>query len=126
MVRKQPRNPPKSAGARPREESALRLRIRARKETKGLNPSQAVLELMDWTIFITTMPETAAPFRDILASYGLRWRIEVIFKAWKSGLGFHVVHRGSERQLRLLLAARLLVIAAIVHRMAGAKQGHPR
>lgn len=29
-----------------------------------------------------------------LETYGLRWRIEVIFKAWKSQMDFHVIHRG--------------------------------
>ena len=69
--------------------------MKARKETKGHNPSKAVLELMDWTIFITTIPAPIADFARILAIYGLRWRIEVIFKAWKSHMNFHLLHRVS-------------------------------
>jgi len=34
---------------------------------------------MDWTIFITSIPATFASFKAILAIYGLRWRIEIIF-----------------------------------------------
>jgi hypothetical protein len=93
-------------------ETANLRRMRAKKETKGHNPSQAVLALMDWTLFITTIAADQASFEKILRLYGLRWRIEVIFKAWKSHLKFGVMHQVSERQMRTLLYARLLVIAA--------------
>jgi hypothetical protein len=93
-------------------ETANLRRMRAKKETKGHNPSQAVLSLMDWTLFITTIAADKASFEKILRLYGLRWRIEVIFKAWKSHLKFGVMHQVSERQMRTLLYARLLVIAA--------------
>ena len=94
------------------EETANLRRMKAKKETKGHNPSAAVLELMAWTIFITTIPKAKATFESLLGIYGLRWRIEVIFKAWKSHLKFHVVHQVSKRQLAILLKGRLLVIAA--------------
>jgi Transposase DDE domain len=94
------------------KESADLRRMRAKKETKGHNPSKAMLELMDWTIFLTNIPSEQASFKEILGIYGLRWRIEVIFKAWKSHLKFDVVHRVSKRQLHILLKARLIVIAA--------------
>ena len=87
-------------------------RMRAKKETKGHNPSQAVLELMDWTIYLTNIPTTTADFRGIFGIYGLRWRIEVIFKAWKSHLKFDDLHQVSERQLQIILKTRLLLIAA--------------
>ena len=94
------------------EETANLRRMKAKKGTKGHNPSAAVLELMDWTIFITTIPKASAGFKALLGIYGLRWRIEVIFKAWKSHLKFDVVHKVSKRQLTILLKGRLLVIAA--------------
>ena len=65
------------------DETANVRRMKAKKEMRGHNPSAAVLELMGWTIFITNLgPEVS--FRTLLETYGLRWRIEVIFKAWKS------------------------------------------
>ena len=96
-------------------ETANLRRMKAKKESKGHNPSKAVLELMDWTIFITNIPAAKASFKEILGIYGLRWRIEVIFKAWKSHLKFDSLHRVSARQLRILLQTRLLVIAAASH-----------
>jgi IS4 transposase len=40
-----------------------------------------------------------------MALYGLRWRIENIFKTWKSNFSFGKVHTVSEQQLRVLLTA---------------------
>ncbi len=113
------RTPVRLVAARVDLETAELRRMKAKKESKGHNPSQAVLELMDWTIFITTINKTADSFSELLTIYGLRWRIEVIFKAWKSHLGFHVLHRVSERQLSILLEARLLVIAACANILHG-------
>lgn len=84
-------------------------RMKAKKEMKGHNPSAAVLELMGWTIFLTSLgPE--ASFSALLETYGLRWRIEVIFKAWKSNLNFHVIHRVSALELKICLSAKLVSI----------------
>jgi hypothetical protein len=98
-------------------------RRKAKKETKGRNPSKAVLELMDWTIFITNMGKET-DFTQLLDIYGLRWRIEVIFKAWKSNLNFHVIHRVSELELHICLTASLIMITVGVghlHQLCHAK-----
>ena len=47
--------------------------------------------------------------------YELRWRIETIFKSWKSCLNFSKLHNVSEIQLRVIITARLTAIA-IIHR----------
>jgi hypothetical protein len=100
-------------------ETANLRRRKAKKETKGHHPSPTVLALMDWTIFITTIPATLASFKEILAIYGLRWRIEIIFKAWKSHLKFPLLHRVSKLQLAILLKARLLIITACTNFVYG-------
>jgi hypothetical protein len=94
-------------------------RMRAKKEMRGHAPTAEVLALMDWTIFITTIPATDASFEAILAIYGMRWRIEVIFKSWKSHLEFATVHRLCETQLRILLTARLMLVAAWANNLYG-------
>jgi IS4 transposase len=71
---------------------------------------QATYELMGWTILITTISPNRADFERLLAIYGLRWRIEVIFKAWKSHMKFDRLHRVSRNQMLILLKARLLLI----------------
>jgi hypothetical protein len=100
-------------------ETANRRRQKAKIETHGHHPSAAVLALMDWTIFITTIPASLASFKEILAIYGLRWRIEIIFKAWKSHLKFPLLHHVSKRQLAILLKTRLLIITACTNLVYG-------
>ena len=65
---------------------------------------------MSWTIFITTISDPKVSFKEILGLYELRWRIENIFKTWKSNFSFDKVHNVSEHQLHVLLNARLIMI----------------
>jgi hypothetical protein len=91
-------------------ETANLRRMKAKKETKGHCPSREVLAFMDWTIFITNIAKDKADFKTILITYGLRWRIEIIFKAWKSHMNFDSIHRVSQVQLLIILKMRLLRI----------------
>jgi hypothetical protein len=97
------------------EEIASRRRAKAKMDVRGHNPSKDVLDLMGWTIFLTTIPKECACFQQIYKMYSLRWRIEIIFKAWKSYAGFAKCHDVSESQLRTLLIARLIMIVIYVH-----------
>lgn len=94
-------------------ETANLRRMRAKRETHGHAPSQELLDLMSWSIFLTTIDDAAIGFQQILALYGLRWRIENIFKTWKSNFSFAKIHRVSESQLRILLTARFIMIVAL-------------
>lgn len=119
LLNNQERTPVRLVSAPVDEETANLRRMKAKKEAHGHNPSKAVLELMDWTILITTIAPQKADFRTLLAIYGLRWRIEVIFKAWKSHLRFDQLHRVSKTQMLILLKARLFLITCstnILHR----------
>lgn len=71
---------------------------------------------MSWTIFIVAA-ERKFSFKNILSLYGLRWRIENIFRTWKSHFSFSRIHNVSENQLRVLLTARLIMIVFIYHRL---------
>ena len=95
------------------EETANLRRMRAKKEMKGHDPSQELLDLMSWSIFLTTINDPAIGFQQILALYGLRWRIENIFKTWKGNFNFAKIHRVSESQLRVLLTARFIMIVVL-------------
>jgi len=96
------------------EEVANIRRMKAKNEMKGHNPSARVLFLMDWTIFIVNLPRDKFSFKTILALYGLRWRIENIFKTWKSNMAFGLIHNVSSIQLRATLMARLITIVVIM------------
>jgi hypothetical protein len=97
------------------EETANLRRMKAKKEAKGHAPSKEHLKLMSWTIFWTTIKDPSINFQEILALYRLRWRIENIFKTWKSYFSFEKIHNVSEIQLRVLLQARLIVITLAYH-----------
>jgi len=99
------------------EETANLRRMKAKKEMNGHAPSQELLRLMSWTIFLTTITDPSITFKEILALYGLRWRIESIFKTWKSYFNFQKVHNVPEIQLRVLLNARLIMITLAYERL---------
>lgn len=99
------------------EEVANLRRMKAKKQMKGHAPSQNLLALMSWNIFLTTLNGEAFPFKKILQLYGLRWRIENIFKTWKSHLSFAKLHNVSVKQLRVLLTARLIMIVILHQRL---------
>lgn len=49
------------------------------------NHSTEYMETLEWSIFVTNVPTQIWTPQQLLEAYGFRWRIEVIFKAWKSG-----------------------------------------
>ena len=99
------------------EETANRRRMKAKKESNGHAPSQELLKLMSWTIFLTTIRDGSMTFEEILNLYGLRGRIENIFKTWKGNFNFGKVHNVSETQLHVLLTARLIMITIAHERL---------
>ena len=99
------------------EETANLRRMKAKKQIKGHSPSKEILMLMSWTIFITTITNPLITFDEILTIYGLRWRIENIFKTWKSDFSFAKVHNVSKNQLLVLLTARFIMITIFYHKL---------
>ena len=51
---------------------------------KRLNHNKEYYELLGYAIFITNIPQSMCSADEIHKLYGLRWRIEIIFKSWKS------------------------------------------
>ena len=91
------------------EQIANNRRRKAKKEMKN-TPSKELLELLSWSIFVTTIPETEADYDFIFKAYSLRWRIEIVFKAWKSNMEFSKIHNVSRTQLSIILFARFIMI----------------
>jgi len=91
------------------EEIANRRRMKAKKEAKN-TPGKECLALMSWSIFITTLPKQEADYNFLFKVYSLRWRIEIIFKSWKSNMEFSKLHNVSKKQLSLILYARFIMI----------------
>ena len=99
------------------EETANARRMKAKKESKSRNPSKELLELMSWNIFVITISTPEITFETVLKIYGLRWRIENIFKTWKSNFNFDKIHNVSEQQLRVLIKARFIMIVFLNQRL---------
>ena len=98
------------------EEVANLRRMKAKKENKGHNPSTELLGLMGWSIYITNLLDPAFTPLLVARIYGLRWRIENIFKTWKSNMCFHKCHAVGAIQLRGLLLARFSMFCLFYHR----------
>lgn len=93
--------------------TADRRRMKAKREMKGRNPCNIVLELQSWTIFITTISADQADFNTLLKIYGLRWRIEIIFKTWKSNMHFACIQNVSKSQLIITIIMRMIMFLII-------------
>lgn len=78
-------------------------------------PSKESLFLMGWNIFITNVSRQTWPAKSLLSLYRLRWRIEMVFKAWKSHLGFREFNARSESLLRLSVMVKLLFCVLVHH-----------
>jgi hypothetical protein len=73
-----------------------------------LKPSAERLFLMGWNIFLTNVPPEVWPPKALFWVDRLRWRIEIIFKAWKSHLRFIQFNKRNERMVRLSVLTKLL------------------
>ena len=91
------------------KEIADNRRMKAKNENKK-PPSKEYLESLSWSIYITTITDESIDYAFIYKAYSLRWRIETIFKCWKSNMGFDKIHNVSKIQLNVLLLARFIMI----------------
>jgi hypothetical protein len=88
-----------------------RRRVLRQNRDRRLNPGKEHLFLLGWAIFITNVPEEVWSATQIAEIYGLRWRIEIIFKAWKSHFGIAAYSYSASRyQIESLIYARLISI----------------
>lgn len=73
-------------------------------------PNARHLALLGWAIFVTNVPRDIWSAKTVAQVYGLRWRIETIFKAWKSHFRLTTVPCGSAVQLEAMIYARLIFV----------------
>lgn len=91
----------------PKSVSDLR-KSKAKKELKrkkGL--SKEYLELLEWSVYITNIPLVS--FKNIELLYTLRWRVENMFKVWKSNLKLDMIHNVSKEQLEALIYSKIIM-----------------
>lgn len=94
----------------PEEVSNLR-RHRAKSSARRRHrspPGREHLFLMGWNIFLTNVPASIWPPKTLVTIYRLRWRIEIIFKTWKSHLGIRQLNCRTPVLLQLSVLTKLL------------------
>lgn len=84
--------------------------LRNKKRDRRLNPSKEQLTLCGWEIFITNVSISVWTIHDISNAYGLRWRIEIIFKTWKSHFNLTKFSNGGREYILILIYTRLIFI----------------
>jgi hypothetical protein len=77
---------------------------------RRLKPSHEHMRLLDWNIFVTNVPSSLASANTLVELYALRWRIETIFKAWKSHWQLGLLTEVSAEQLLIVVLAKLIWI----------------
>lgn len=95
----------------PHQVAEKRRRALRQSRDRRLNPSKERLFLLGWAIFITNVTQEVWSADQIAEAYGLRWRIEIVFKAWKSHFGItSYSHSASLYQIESLIYTRLISI----------------
>jgi hypothetical protein len=87
-----------------------RRQARAIAKKRGYTPSQAHLTLLAWNLFITNVPATVWPPKTVGLVYSFRWQVELVFKAWKSGLHLATVTTTTKHSTLCYLYGRMLLI----------------
>jgi len=106
----------------PEAVAAERRRKAKQNRDKRCRPNATSLALLGWAIFITNVDRKVLSGRAVAQVYGLRWRIETIFKAWKSHFRITKVPKGSPEQLRVIIYARLIFLTLMIEFCSGSWQ----
>jgi len=83
----------------------------AHNRDRRYKPSSTYLALLGWNIYIVNVPSSVLAPTQIEALYRLRWRIEILFKIWKSEFHLRLV---PSQPLSLYQAQALLLVTLIV------------
>jgi hypothetical protein len=90
------------------EQVASMRRRKSRRDCRS-NPSKEHLALLGWNIFITNV-HCSINKEEIVKLYNCRWRIETIFKSWKSHFNITNVPDASVIRVRSFIYANLIFI----------------
>jgi hypothetical protein len=77
---------------------------------RRLNHDAEYLELLGWDIFVTNVPQQWWTISQACQANTCRWRIEIVFKSWKSNFKIDEVPKGDAPRIRAHLYAALILI----------------
>ena len=72
--------------------------------------SKKKINLLKYSIFITNIPFEKISSKIIMTIYRARWRVELIFKEWKSCLRLHMFKGYNKERFHCFLYGRLIMI----------------
>jgi len=75
----------------------------------SLNPGKDRLSMLNWEVFVTNVGDSTWSTETVAEVYGFRWKVESIFKVWKSYFKLpDVPDSCSQNQLECMIYARLI------------------
>jgi hypothetical protein len=97
--------------ALPAEQANMRRRKSKSDRDKRLNHSSEYYELLGYSIFITNITPMQCNAEEISQLYRLRWRIEIIFKSWKSCFSLEkIIHNQCKNSIRVTCIIYLMLL----------------
>ena len=101
--------------AMPVPEAVANMRRRKLRQNRNskLHPSKEHFYLLGWNIFVTNVGADIWPPKQLQIIYRLRWRIETLFKAWKSHLGLAQLSHQCLAMVRLSVMIKLIFCAFV-------------
>lgn len=94
-----------------------RRRLAKEDKRKGRKTSEKAKQFRDFFVVVTNLPECVTP-DEVLSVYRVRWQIELLFKRFKSLLGFGSIPTKTPLHTDVWLRLKLL-IAVLVERIMG-------
>jgi hypothetical protein len=89
--------------------NARRREIRRRGKERGYTPSGRYLYLQGWNVYMTSAGEELLPTQAVSVMYGVRWQIELVFKAWKSYHGLCELKGKRPERIECFIYGRLIM-----------------
>ena len=100
----------------PEDEVEKRLRkIHRTGQKRGKTPAKEKLELAQWSIYITNVPENVLNDEQIHLVYTLRWQIELFFKLCKSEAGIAKVSGKKIDRVLCEIYAKLICVVMLLY-----------
>ena len=105
------RHPTRLVGFEMSEEGVRKRQRTVNKNAKrsGKKMSKKKKGLLKYALFITNVSKSILSSVQVAAVYRVRWRIELLFKQWKSGLHLHIFKGHKSEGIACLLYGRLIM-----------------
>lgn len=79
-------------------------------QRRGTQVSKKKSALLKYALFITNAPAMILSSEAVMMTYRARWRIELIFKEWKSCLKLHLFKGYNKERLQCFMYGRMIMI----------------